>query len=131
VNFPTAVRTGLAKSFDFDGRASRSEFWWFGLFAFLTIYVIPFSIYLLVPAAGRAVGIAITVLMLGLYLPLLTVSVRRLHDRNRSGLHYLWMFAPFFGPIVLLIWFCTRGTPGANRFGPDPLPMSHDVAEAF
>jgi uncharacterized membrane protein YhaH (DUF805 family) len=131
MTFQAAVRKGLSGYFAFEGRASRSEFWWFNLFAVLVIYVIPFGIYLSVPATSRVVGIAITVLILGLYLPLLTVSVRRLHDRNRSGLHYLWVFAPFFGPIMLLIWFCRRGTTGENRFGPDPLPMSHNVAEVF
>jgi uncharacterized membrane protein YhaH (DUF805 family) len=131
MGFPAAIRKGLSGYFTFEGRASRSEFWWFNLFALLVTYVIPFGFCLIVPAASRMVGYAITLLILGLYLPLVTVSVRRLHDRNRSGLNYFWIFAPFFGPIVLLIWFCRRGTEGENRFGPDPLPMTRAVAEVF
>ncbi|HTR86620.1 MAG TPA: DUF805 domain-containing protein [Reyranella sp.] len=130
MNFQTAVKTGLAKSLDFQGRASRSEFWWFQLFPVLLILLLV-AIYRVAPSTGPAVGTASAVLYLVLYVPLLSASVRRLHDRNRSGWHILWSFAPFFGGLVLLIWFCMRGTPGENRFGPDPLPMTGAVAEVF
>jgi uncharacterized membrane protein YhaH (DUF805 family) len=99
VGFATAVRTCLAKYVTFAGRAPRSEFWYFQLFAVCIVYLIPVGVYLVEPATGKVVGVAIVVITLLLHLPGLAVAVRRLHDRNRSGWHYLWMFVPFFGSI--------------------------------
>ena len=57
-----------------------------------------------------------------LFLPNIAVQVRRLHDLDRTG-WWLWIFlVPLVGAILLLVWFCTRGTDGPNRHGPDPLP---------
>jgi uncharacterized membrane protein YhaH (DUF805 family) len=58
---------------------------------------------------------------LALFLPSLAVSVRRLHDLDRSGWWILLVFVILIGWIVLIVWNCTKGTPGPNRFGPDPL----------
>jgi uncharacterized membrane protein YhaH (DUF805 family) len=55
-----------------------------------------------------------------LLLPGVAVSVRRLHDLDRSG-WWLLLTLTGIGIILLLIWDCMRGTPGPNRFGPDPL----------
>jgi uncharacterized membrane protein YhaH (DUF805 family) len=49
------------------------------------------------------------------------VIVRRLHDIDRSGWWYLIGLVPLVGVILLLVWFCSRGTNGPNRFGADPL----------
>ena len=54
-------------------------------------------------------------------IPSIAVSVRRLHDTDRSGWWWLIMFVPLIGIILLLIWYCSRGTQGANRFGEDTL----------
>lgn len=51
----------------------------------------------------------------------IAVDVRRLHDGDRSGWFALLGLVPLVGPVVLIIWFCQSGTPGLNRFGPDPL----------
>jgi uncharacterized membrane protein YhaH (DUF805 family) len=50
----------------------------------------------------------------------MALSVRRLHDVDRTGWWYLLGLVPFLGGIVLLVWFCTDGTRGSNRFGADP-----------
>ncbi len=55
-----------------------------------------------------------------MFLPSLAVSVRRLHDRDYSGWWILLAFTGI-GYILLIIWYCMRGTAGPNRFGPDPL----------
>jgi uncharacterized membrane protein YhaH (DUF805 family) len=47
--------------------------------------------------------------------------VRRLHDLDRSGWWCFINFVPVLGLIVLIYWFCQRGTVGMNRFGVDPL----------
>jgi uncharacterized membrane protein YhaH (DUF805 family) len=61
-----------------------------------------------------------SIVIFGTLLPHLAVSVRRLHDVNRTGWWYLLGFVPLLGAIVLLVWFCTDGTRGPNRFGADP-----------
>jgi uncharacterized membrane protein YhaH (DUF805 family) len=54
-------------------------------------------------------------------IPGLAVTVRRLHDLDKSGWHLLIGLIPLVGGIILLIWYCTEGTRGPNRYGPDPL----------
>jgi uncharacterized membrane protein YhaH (DUF805 family) len=55
-------------------------------------------------------------------LPGLAVSVRRLHDTDRSGWWLFIMMIPIAGLVVLIVWFIQDGTPGYNRFGPNPKP---------
>jgi len=57
---------------------------------------------------------------LAILIPSLAVSIRRLHDTDRSGWWCLLGFLPLIGAIVLLIFFVMDGTPGDNRFGPSP-----------
>jgi len=56
------------------------------------------------------------------------VAVRRLHDLDRSGWWICLAFIPLIGAIILIVWFCTRGTVGPNRFGPDPLSPSGQLS---
>ena len=123
MNFPTAVRSCLSKYVTFEGRAARSEYWYFQLFTLL-VYLVFVVVYLIAPRTAEVVGVVSVVVHIGFYLPVLAVTVRRLHDRNRSGWNVLWVLVPFFGAIVLIIWFCQRGVEGDNRFGPDPLAAS-------
>ena len=53
-------------------------------------------------------------------IPNISVAVRRLHDIDRTGWWFLIAFT-IIGALVLFIWACMRGTPGPNRYGPDPL----------
>lgn len=64
-----------------------------------------------------------------LFIPNLAVGIRRLHDTDRSGWWYLFALVPFIGPIIVLVWFCTRGTHGLNTYGSDPLGT--DLAGTF
>ncbi len=85
----------------------------------------------IIGAAGRDAGL-ITLLLLGviflvslaLIIPGIAVSVRRLHDTGRSGWFLLLGFIPIVGGILLLVWMCSRGTEGPNRFGADPIPAA-------
>jgi uncharacterized membrane protein YhaH (DUF805 family) len=79
--------------------------------------------------AGLAYGYAYILVALGLLLPSLSVLVRRLHDTDRSGWYYWIVLIPLIGSIVLLVWFCSRGTEGSNTYGPDPL--GGDIAQVF
>ena len=117
MDFSTAVRTCLQKYATFQGRASRSEFWFFILFQFLALIVAT-----IIDAIVGTKMIVYAIVALGLLLPSLAVAVRRLHDTNRSGWWYWLFLVPIVGAIVLLIWFCTAGSDSANDFGANPLP---------
>jgi uncharacterized membrane protein YhaH (DUF805 family) len=119
VNFPTAVKLCLSKYVSFRGRAPRSEFWYFQLFACL-VFAAFVALLLVAPETSRAVGIASCLTCVALFLPGLAVGVRRLQDRNRSKWHFFWFCVPYVGGLVVFIWFCMPGSVGDNRFGPDP-----------
>jgi len=101
MDFTEAIQSGFRNYVNFSGRAFRSEFWYWSLFAFLVgiaAEIIDFSFF------GTATVTPFSSLTsLALLLPNLGIAVRRLHDTDRGG------------------WWCQRGTMGANRFGSDPL----------
>jgi len=132
--------------FEFSGRSRRKEFW---LFALLNTLVFV-GIFALRGATGGAsmadieaadaagtlavyswmfsgVGILLGIWWLIVIVPGIAVTVRRLHDRDLSGWWYLGVIVgsmiPFLGVLVslaFLIVMALPGTPGENRFGPDP-----------
>jgi uncharacterized membrane protein YhaH (DUF805 family) len=115
-----AVKISLARYASFGGRARRLEYWYFTLFHSLTILLAGVVSYFAM-LANPALGIVLySIVIFGTLLPHLAVSVRRLHDLNRSGWWYLFGLVPLLGTIVLFVWFCTDGTRGPNRFGADP-----------
>jgi uncharacterized membrane protein YhaH (DUF805 family) len=99
---------------DFNGRARRCEYWFYILF------------YLIIAVALSVIDSFVTggalsvIYALGLLIPSLAVGIRRLHDIDRTGWWLLIAFVPLVGTIVLLIFACTDGTAGDNRFGPSP-----------
>lgn len=68
---------------------------------------------------GGLVMILYVLFSLGIIIPMLAVSFRRLHDTDKSAWWLLIGFIPF-GGLVLLVFFCLEGTQGDNNFGPDP-----------
>ncbi len=113
MGMPDAVRLVLTRYADFSGRARRSEYWWFAL-AYLLAYVVASLV-------DQVFGFPLLtmILLLALLVPALAVSVRRLHDTDRSGWWLLLNLIPF-GGIVVLVFSCMDSQPGANRFGPSP-----------
>ena len=111
----------LKKYAVFAGRARRKEFWFFVLFN--TLIAIALAVIdMLTGTFDEDVGLG---LLSGLYavamiLPSIAVTVRRLHDTDRSGWWYLLVFLPVIGGLVILVFMCLNGTPGGNRFGPNP-----------
>jgi uncharacterized membrane protein YhaH (DUF805 family) len=112
---------------EFNGRARRKEFWMFMLFWAIIVIVGGILDSLLGTefsdnkdaAFGRTGWIAL-ILWLAMLVPWFAVSVRRMHDRDRSGWWVLIWFIPCIGQIWFIIWQALDGTPGDNRFGPDP-----------
>lgn len=141
MTFGESVTTCFTKYFQLKGRAPRSEYWWFGLFIFLVNIVGAFF--------GEMTSM---IIFLAFFIPSWTVTVRRLHDRDRSG---WWSVLPYgllilgaammadesaavgslvviagcVSFILLLVWMFMRGTYGDNYYGPDPLAVEDTVAE--
>lgn len=131
MSFLDAVRSGLSQYVGFSGRARRSEFWWFALFnagVSLLVMIGTISVAMLISAlTGSATITAITIalavadlLLLAMFLPTLAMTIRRLHDTNRSGWFYLMAFIPFAGSIILLVFALDDSGAGPNRYGPSP-----------
>ena len=108
MTFGDAIKVCFSKYADFNGRARRSEYWYWVLFSFLVGVVIG-----LVPVLGQIVCLAFL-------LPGIAVSVRRLHDIGKSGLWYLLCLIPLVGAIVLIVLFCQDSQPGENKWGANP-----------
>ncbi len=127
--FMDVVQTCLKHKYaTFEGRASRTEFWFFYLFTFLTCIAVSivFAIMGALLSGGDgdvvigAVAVGYALIALGLIAPSISVTVRRLHDTGRSGWWY-WLGAiPYVGGIVLLIFMCFPSEPHDNQYGPVP-----------
>jgi uncharacterized membrane protein YhaH (DUF805 family) len=111
----------LKKYAVFSGRARRTEFWYFVLFNIIVTIVLSLIDRLIGTFSGTAnLGILSGIYSLAVVIPTLAVTVRRLHDIDRTGWWILIGLIPLIGTIVLLVFYLTPGTPGSNRYGPDP-----------
>ena len=99
----------------FDGRARRKEYWMFVLFNF----VIAAALAIIGQVIGL-VDVLRALYMLGVLVPGLAVSVRRLHDTGRSGWMLLIALVPFVGWLVVLYFMAQPGETATNSYGPDP-----------
>lgn len=109
---------------NFEGRARRREYWGFALINLLVLVGLAFILGIFAVAKVDAlfyVGIGIIgIYVLATIIPSIALSVRRLHDTNKSGWFYLISFIPYIGSFVLLVFFCIEGTRGPNNYGLDP-----------
>lgn len=111
----------LKKYTVFSGRAQRAEYWYYILF-YLLIYI-GLAIADRVTgtfSAETGMGLLSGIFALGMLIPSLAVGVRRLHDTDRSGWWLLITLIPLIGGIVLLVFTVQDGTPGENKYGPNP-----------
>lgn len=119
VSFSQAVRMAFDSYCRFQGRSSRSEYWWWVLF----VAILSFCIGIIEGILGfsmTAVQTTSGILSLVLLLPGLGLSVRRLHDIGKSGWWVLLGFIPVVGAIVLIIWFAQNSQMQDNQYGPVP-----------
>ena len=118
MSFTQAIGSGFSRYVDFSGRSSRSEYWWWFLFAFASAIGT-----LILDAIIGTTPVIYLIVVLGLLLPNLSVTFRRLHDKGKSAWWILIAFIPLvgvIGAIVLLIWFIGEGEAGENQYGPNP-----------
>ncbi len=119
----------LRRYADFSGRSRRREYWSFVLFNLL-IGVAVWALLAATYAAGMSetqmtmimgpVFMLYGLVALVFIIPGIAVTIRRLHDTDRSGWFVLFALIPLVGAIFLLVFYCEKGTRGPNRFGPDP-----------
>jgi len=113
---------------DFDGRARRSEYWYFLLFNI--VIMIPLYIVGIIGAASETLILSILgfglygLVALALIIPSIAVVVRRLHDTGRSGWYYLMAFIPLVGGIILIVFLVEDSKPGSNKWGANPKEVS-------
>lgn len=119
MSFGEAVASGFANYATFSGRASRSEFWLWVLFAIggaILANIVDAAIFVYHPGLSPLNSIFTLVALL----PTFALGARRLHDVGCSG-WWLLLAATGTGIPVLLYWFGLEGTTGPNRFGDDPV----------
>ena len=115
----------LKKYADFQGRARRQEYWMWTLGVVIVTFVLE-AIFFAAggPRGGNIItaliGLVLLVFCLAIFIPALAVAFRRLHDTDRSAWWLLIGFVPLLGAIALIVFYCMDGTPGPNKFGPDP-----------
>ena len=108
---------------DFSGRARRKEYWMFALISAIIAYIIEIidkAAGLTIDVGTTQVGILGIIYALFILIPSLALSVRRLHDIDKSGWALLWGLIPVVGSIILLVFDCKAGTVGENKYGADP-----------
>ena len=129
----------LRRYFDFSGRSRRMEYWMFMLLVVILETILATMIIASVVEAADADGqiredgmawlfstsgglipmILLGLLVLLFFIPAWAVQIRRFHDQDKSGAWVLINFIPF-GSIVAVVMMFMDGTPGPNRYGPDP-----------
>lgn len=104
VDFGEAIKRLFVNYVEFEGRATRSEYWWGYLF-----YWIVFPA-MLIPFIG-------TLVMIGMAIPMISCGVRRLHDAGYSWVYILLSLIPFAGPIVMIVFY-SKPSVLDNQWGP-------------
>ena len=111
MNFIESIQTCYKKFFDFSGRASKSEYWWFQLYNAI-IYVLSFVFQ------GDLV-LLLSILIIVNLIPVYAVGVRRIHDSDKSGWFVLISLIPLIG-LYIFVLLLQDGSKGKNRFGVKP-----------
>ena len=118
MGFLESIRTVYSKYFDFNGRARRSEYWFFYLY-----YILVLIALVMIETAIESPPILTGIFLLVNFIPQLSASIRRLHDSGKSGWLILVGLLPF-GGLVLLIFYVLDSEPGDNDYGPNPKTLT-------
>lgn len=120
----------LRRTFDFRGRARRSEYWGFMLWQ-LALLAAVLNLITLIPPGNHGSDVFISTVLAHaaiFALPTLSAQVRRLHDQGSSGWWVLVGLLPYLGVGWLFWLMVASGTPGSNRYGADPRSPAFDGA---
>ena len=108
MGFTEAVQTCFSKYATFSGRARRSEYWYFFL-----CYAILSGVLSFLARNSTVFTYVSGIVEIALFIPMLAVSVRRLHDIGKSGWFYLIGLIPLVGFIIMIVWY-------VREYGPNP-----------
>ena len=112
----------LKKYAVFNGRARRKEYWYYVLFSLIISIVLIFidqAIGTFDMEAG--IGALSGIYALAVLIPGIAVTIRRLHDTDRTGWWILLFLIPLIGPLVLLVFMILDSSPDENQYGPNPV----------
>tara|TARA_R110000868_G_scaffold8074_1_gene41731 strand:+ start:1576 stop:1923 length:348 start_codon:yes stop_codon:yes gene_type:complete len=109
-----SVITCFNKYFDFSGRATRAEYWWFYLFQIL-VTLLPFMLLAVLGLEKLSAFWYMTCSVI-FFLPALMVSIRRLHDINKSGFYLLLLLIPLIGPLIILYFLVLPSDDRKNYY---------------
>ena len=113
----------------FSGRARRKEYWMFALFNFIfTIIFALLDILIYSISDGNLLGMFTGAYSLGILIPSIAVTFRRLHDTGRSGWWLLINFVPMIGTLIYLFILFLDSQPGENEYGPSPKSITESVS---
>jgi uncharacterized membrane protein YhaH (DUF805 family) len=111
MTFQESLQVCLKQKYaDFNGRASRSEYWWFALAMIIGNLVL-----------SRISATLGAVFAIAVFVPSIAAAARRLHDTNRTGWWQLIALIPLLGAIVLIVFLALEGTAEDNQYGSRPL----------
>ena len=128
MSFTEAISSVFHNYAKFDGRARRSEYWYWTLFVMI-INAVLYGLTAVTTANSSSggsssgfsfVSVISMIWSLAILVPGLAVCWRRLHDIGKSGAYYFIILIPLVGPILMLVWFATDSEPGPNQYGPNP-----------
>ena len=124
IGFADAIRICVKEKYaHFEGRATRSEFWYFYLFTL--IISVPYDMAMIFRSFGLEVAAMISgglyiIFCLALFLPQLGVTIRRLHDTGKSGWYWLIVLIPIAGIFIFIAQLIKPSSPEDNKYGPAP-----------
>jgi len=114
----------LKKYAVFNGRARRKEYWYFALFNILISILLGIIDGIIIVSSGldpnTSIGFLGLIYSLAVLIPGIAVSVRRLHDTERTGWWILINLIPIIGWIIFIIFAIQDSSPGENKYGPNP-----------
>jgi uncharacterized membrane protein YhaH (DUF805 family) len=117
MKFLETIKFSYNNYLNFNGRASRSEFWYWVLFNILAVFGLSFVATVL-GFDQSSLDFFVGIFILSSIIPNLARIVRRLHDTNKPWQFALFALVPLVGNVLLTVWFCTKSDIGGNRFGP-------------
>ncbi len=110
----------LRKYAVFSGRSSRQAYWMFVLMALISGFIIGLVAGVIQAITDTDASVLINTYTLALFIPSISIAVRRMHDSDHSG---WWSIVPIAG----LVFLFYSSTKGPNRFGPElSTPASQD-----
>ena len=124
MTFMESIQTVFQKYAVFEGRARRSEYWWFVLaYAIVNGVLSGLTNAFKGSAMGTIVAILSAIVALAVIVPSIAVTTRRLHDIGKSGWWQLIALIPCVGTILLIVWTAKDSDPGDNMYGSNPKGM--------